>query len=65
MNGTKKNPHSVGAKITLWNQGKVQHHFQSIIRGYLSSMEPLIHFGVPDSLVDSLSVTWPNGKKLS
>ncbi len=62
LKGIAKNPHAIGAKVTLWNQGKPQHHFQSVVRGYLSSMEPIVHFGVKDSIIDSLQVKWPNGK---
>ncbi|MEO1009780.1 MAG: VCBS repeat-containing protein [Bacteroidota bacterium] len=62
LKGTKKNPHGIGSKITVWDNGTVQQHFQSVVRGYLSSVEPIVHFGVKDSIVDSLRIVWPNGK---
>ncbi|WP_299530142.1 VCBS repeat-containing protein [Ulvibacterium sp.] len=62
LKGNPKNPHGIGSQITLWNQGQAQYQFQSVIRGYLSSVEPVLHFGVRDTLVDSLQVVWPNGR---
>ncbi|MDB4293508.1 CRTAC1 family protein, partial [Maribacter sp.] len=59
--GPATNPKAIGAKVTLWDNGKVQGHFQSVIRGYLSSMESIVHFGVADNHVDSLQIQWPNG----
>ncbi len=61
LEGTVKNPDALGSKITVWNKGTPQYHFQSVVRGYLSSMEPIAHFGVKDSIIDSVQVTWPNG----
>jgi len=61
LNGTKHNKKAIGAKVTLWQEGKSQHQFQSVVRGYLSSMEPIIHFGLSNTAVDSLQVLWPNG----
>lgn len=61
LKGSPENPESIGAKVTLWNNGVAQQHFQSVIRGYLSSVESVVHFGVADNTVDSLLITWPNG----
>lgn len=61
LKGLKQNKKGIGSKITVWQNGKPQHQYQSIIRGYLSSMEPIIHFGLSSaSKVDSLQVVWPN-----
>ncbi len=62
LNGQNKNQKAIGAKITIWNKEKEQHQFQSVIRGYLSSMEPIIHFGVKENTIDSLRIVWPDGK---
>ena len=62
LKGDKQNRKGIGSKVMLWQAGKVQHQYQSVIRGYLSSMEPIIHFGLPISKIDSLQVIWPNGK---
>lgn len=62
LKGLENNPRAIGAKITLWADNKEQHQFQNSIRGYLSSVEPIIHFGLKNTEVDSLEITWPGGK---
>lgn len=62
LDGGTKNKYAIGSKVDLWSGGIRQHHFQSVIRGYLSSIEPIAHFGMKESKVDSLRVQWPNGK---
>lgn len=63
LKGNNPNTHAIGAKVILWHQGKQQHQFQSVIRGYLSSVDPVIHFGLNTSTIDSLNVIWANGTK--
>ncbi len=62
LKGTHKNPKGIGSKISVWQDGRLQLHFQSVVRGYLSSVEPIAHFGVSAGLIDSLEVRWPDGK---
>ena len=62
LQGQPKNRKAIGSKVTLWNNGKEQHQFQTVIRGYLSSVEPIIHFGVDSTAIDSLKIVWPGGK---
>lgn len=62
LNGLAYNPHAIGAKITLYAENQEQHQFQSVIRGYLSSVEPIIHFGLKSTQIDSLQIIWPGGK---
>ncbi|WP_298516725.1 VCBS repeat-containing protein [uncultured Kordia sp.] len=63
LKGEVANAKAIGAKVTIWQNGNAQHQYQSVIRGYLSSMEPIVHFGVAsNTAVDSLQVLWPNGK---
>ncbi len=60
--GPPKNKKAIGAKVTLWTGETKQIQYQSVIRGYLSSVEPIIHFGIGSEKIDSLQVTWPDGK---
>ncbi len=60
LEGSIKNKEAIGAKVTIWSNNKIQQHYQSKTRGYLSSVEATVHFGLKDSLVDSLQVIWPN-----
>jgi hypothetical protein len=63
LQGDKLNNRGIGSKVSIWNEGKGQHHFQSVIRGYLSSVDPIVHFGLKSTKVDSLEVIWPNGSR--
>ncbi|MGI9531468.1 VCBS repeat-containing protein [Lutimonas sp.] len=61
LKGNAKNTHAIGAKVTLWHEDQQQHQFHSVIRGYLSSVDPIIHFGLESSSIDSVRVVWPDG----
>ena len=64
LSGPSGNVGAIGAKVRLYyDSGKVQYQEQSVYRGFLSSMEGPLHFGIADnSSVDSLLVEWPDGK---
>ncbi|AXT62607.1 hypothetical protein D1816_20340 [Aquimarina sp. AD10] len=61
LEGTLQNKKAIGAKVTLWENGQKQVRYQSVVRGYLSSVEPVLHFGVNTNKIDSLQVIWPTG----
>lgn len=53
----------LGTKFTIYCNGRIQYHDHSIYRGYLSSVEDVIHFGIGNNkCVDSLIVAWPDGR---
>ncbi len=59
---TARNKSGLGAKVTIRYDGKVQYNDHSIYRGYLSTVEDFVHFGLGASaVVDTLIVVWPNG----
>jgi hypothetical protein len=61
--GPPANPGGFGAKIDLWAGGLRLTAEQTPYRGYLSSVEPTLHFGLgPRARVDSLRVAWPDGR---
>lgn len=61
--GSEANKVGFGAKITLNYQNKVQFHEHNTYRGYKSTVDDIIHFGMGSiSSVDSLTVVWPDGK---
>ncbi|MGO4917956.1 VCBS repeat-containing protein [Maribacter spongiicola] len=64
LNGPKNNPTGLGAKITLKYNNEIQFHEFKTVRGYLSSIEPINHFGLgkTDS-IDELDIVWPDGKE--
>jgi len=64
LRGDSLNREGFGTKIMLWQNGHVQTVEQYPVRGYASSVDTRLHFGVGKSgRPDSVIVTWPNGKK--
>lgn len=64
--GIGNNTSAFGAKIELWcgDQYQFQEHFLS--RGYISSMDPVVHFGLSaTTVIDSIKITWPSTGNLS
>ena len=62
LKGSYKNPKAIGSSITVWSQGNKQNLFQSPVRGYLSSVDPILHFGLGHTtLIDSIKIIWPDG----
>jgi hypothetical protein len=64
--GKEGNRHAYGAKVELWAGGEYQFYEHFLSRGYISSVDPLVHFGLGEKqLVDSIKVCWPDGKSVS
>lgn len=64
--GEGQNLAAIGAKVEVWNKGNYQYIEKHLSRGYTSSVDPLIHFGLAkESLIDSVKVTWPFGNKVT
>ncbi|MEO9967269.1 MAG: VCBS repeat-containing protein [Reichenbachiella sp.] len=62
LQGPEKNPLGLGAKIKLFTASGTQSKEHTLVRGYQSSIEPIIHFGVPKGeSIDRLEVQWPDG----
>jgi enediyne biosynthesis protein E4 len=58
--GTVSNLMAIGAKIELWDKGKYQFTEHFLTRGFASSVDPIVHFGVSQNVfIDSIKVTWP------
>ena len=61
LKGKAENPYAYGAKIEVWSGGNYQFHEQHLSRGYISSVDPVIHFGLgKQKMIDSVKVTWPS-----
>lgn len=61
--GDSLNPTALGAKVTLFHEGSLQYANLAVTRGYQSSVDHLIHFGLGEKqTIDSLIVQWPDGK---
>ena len=62
--GEGKNTHGIGTKVWLYLNDSVQYQEMMLTRGFQSSVEPVLHFGVgKNARVDSLVVVWPNRRK--
>jgi len=63
LKGPDKNTQGIGAKLTLYTNGKKQYLEQMPTRGYQSSVSPVLHFGLgATNKIDSLVVVWRPGK---
>ncbi len=65
LKGTTLNPQGLGAKllITLPDGSKLYQE-QQVVRGYMSSIDEVMHFGVGEvSEIPSIQVIWPDGKE--
>ncbi len=61
--GNEQNPMGLGSKIKLVSGTNVQWIEHTLSRGFQSSIEPIVHFGVgKENIVDRIEVFWPDGK---
>ncbi|MEZ4884311.1 MAG: VCBS repeat-containing protein [Chitinophagales bacterium] len=64
LKGSDKNTLGIGTKVTLKYNKQIQTHEMHLSRGYMSSVEPLLHFGVGvQKKIDTILIDWPDGKK--
>jgi enediyne biosynthesis protein E4 len=63
LEGNAGNNFGIGAKIYVKNGDKFQYIQQQPIRGFMSSNDPILHFGLgKNQSVDELVVIWADGK---
>jgi ASPIC and UnbV/FG-GAP-like repeat len=65
FHGSAQNLDGIGAWADIYyDHGKHQVYENNPFRGYLSTIQNIAHFGLgKDSLLDSVIIKWPNGKK--
>ncbi len=62
LKGSNQNPLAIGAKVHLYAGGTLQFMEHFLSRGYISSVDPIVHFGLGSIAdVDSIIITWPDG----
>jgi enediyne biosynthesis protein E4 len=62
LRGTVSNRFGVGATVKIESALGVQIRTLGLARGYLSSSEPVIHFGLgADTVIKRMVVSWPSG----
>ncbi|HEY4246326.1 MAG TPA: FG-GAP-like repeat-containing protein [Lacunisphaera sp.] len=63
LRGTQSNRFGVGATVRIETKSGRQVRQLVLARGYLSSSEPILHFGLgDDTQIKTLTVSWPGGK---
>ncbi len=61
--GTKGNRQAIGTKIKLTTQQGTQHEQHFLSRGYESSVDPILHFGLgQETEVKRIDIQWPDGQ---
>ena len=59
--GDNANTSGIGSKVYLFNKGKIQYQQLMLTRGFQSSSDPRLHFGLDTlSSIDSMLIVWPD-----
>jgi hypothetical protein len=66
ITGNAGNSFGIGTKVKLTIGHSTQYRELYPVQGYLSSMEPILHFGLGnDSVIDKIEIIWPDEKLTS
>ncbi len=61
--GSENNTFGYGSRVIIKNNGKTQIAENTVTRGYFSSVEPGVFFGLgKDTKIEDVEVIWPDGK---
>jgi len=64
LKGKNGNTQGIGSKVSIYAKGKIQTQNQTITRGYLSAISPILHFGLgKEPKIDSATIVWSSGKQ--
>ena len=63
LKGEDLNPNAIGTTVTIKNAKGIQTFELWLGRGYQSSVEPIVHFGLGDGSVDELMIDWYDGTR--
>ena len=63
LKGPGKNTQAIGTKVSLYQGSEVMFQEQMPIRGFQSSVDPRLLFGLGENEIDSLVVQWPDFTK--
>lgn len=61
LDGGSANQRGIGTKVRLFCKGEQFYQEQSPVRGFQSSADPVLNFGVgKNTIIDSVLIIWPN-----
>jgi len=64
LRGTASNRFGIGATVRIVTADGPQMRTLTLARGYLSTSEPIVHFGLGNNdLIQRLTVEWPSGRR--
>lgn len=64
LKGPKNNPNGIGARVSIIANSKKQISEQYVSRGFQSSVDNILHFGLGEEKeIEQISITWPDGKE--
>ena len=64
LNGKKGNPLGIGSKVKLYAAGEIYYQEQQPIRGFQSSIDPILNFGLGKiEQIDSIEVIWQTDER--
>lgn len=64
LKGPAGNQGGLGTTLRIWQDSMMQYRYHAVHRGYVSTMENTVHFGLgANRQVDSLEVIWPDGNR--
>jgi enediyne biosynthesis protein E4 len=59
--GSRENERGIGAKVKLFCKGNQFYQEESPVRGFQSSSDPILNFGIgKNNVIDSVLIIWPN-----
>ena len=62
LEGKPSNRDGIGSKLKITIADSTQYYQHFLSRGYESSVDPIIHFGLgKNQRIDTLEITWPDG----
>lgn len=63
LSGAGFNRNAMGARVTLIDSGWIAHQEISPMRGFMSSVDPRLHFGVGTKReIDTVTIEWPDNR---
>lgn len=60
LNGQAENPSAIGSRVTIYQGSNMQTKFVSAVKGFMSSSDYTLHFGVLSQPIDSIDIKWPD-----